>query len=98
GDRRRRAALATWRGAEPSIPPCPLLKRTLQAAGIAAVALALAGPTMQPPATPPAKAYGAADIVFLIDVSRSMLATDVQPTRLAPAKAPSRQLPAQAGV
>src|ERR1043165_2541952 len=92
GDRRRRIALALW---SPSAPPTrAAVKLTLQSAAIAVIAVALAGPTWRPP-QPPTAARGSSDIVFLLDVSRSMLAADVQPDRLARAKSVVRQVAAQ---
>jgi Ca-activated chloride channel family protein len=75
-------------GAAPAVsidPPRRFLKRILQSAAILALALAAARPSVrtQPSATIPKTG----DIVFLLDVSRSMLADDVAPTRLARAKA-----------
>jgi Ca-activated chloride channel family protein len=89
GDRRRRVALSRWTTNPASKPP--LLKRALEFAAVAAIAVAVADPTTQP-LGPPRAPRGSADIVFLLDVSRSMLATDITPNRLARAKAIIRDL------
>jgi Ca-activated chloride channel family protein len=92
GDRRRRIAFSRWSTAP--APPPPSLRRVLQAAAIVAIALALADPTSRRTG-PTAAPHGSADIVFLLDVSRSMLAADVAPSRLARAKGIIREIAAQ---
>jgi len=80
-DRRRRISLSRWTAAPQSTRPH--LARTLQAAAIVAITVALTAPGARPTAI---TAKGSADIVFLLDVSRSMLAADIAPNRLARAK------------
>ncbi len=96
GDRRRAADLAVW-GRSVAAPPDPrrrTAKRAMLLAACMALALALARPATQVAAPPAAPASG--DLVFLLDVSRSMLAGDVQPTRLSRAREVIRQIAAQA--
>jgi Ca-activated chloride channel family protein len=87
GDRGRAAALARWNGfvaAPPSIG-----RRALYYMAALLLALALARPSWRPVTT---ETVRAGDIVFLLDVSRSMLATDARPSRLARAKAAARAI------
>jgi Ca-activated chloride channel family protein len=96
GDRRRAADLAAW-GRSPVAPPDRrrrAAKRAMQMAACVFLAIAFARPALQvaaPDATP-----ASGDLVFLVDVSRSMLAGDVQPTRLSRAREVIKQLAAQA--
>ncbi len=86
GDRRRAADLAAW-GRPPAVPPDPrrrAAKRAMLLAACVALAIALARPARQVAAPPAAPASG--DLVFLLDVSRSMLAGDVKPSRLSRAR------------
>jgi Ca-activated chloride channel family protein len=80
-DRRRRISLSRWTAAPQSTRPHHA--RALQAAAIVAITVALTAPGARPTAI---TAKGSADIVFLLDVSRSMLAADIAPNRLARAK------------
>ena len=89
GMRRRRLALERWE-CEPA-PRRRTWKGVLQSVALACVAIALAGPSISTP-TPPSSPQGSADIVFLLDVSRSMLATDIAPNRLAHAKSIVREI------
>jgi Ca-activated chloride channel family protein len=83
GDARRRAALGAW-GGRTAIAPKQLPRGVLLAAMVV-LTLALARPV---PVSPPvAAAPKTGDLVFLLDVSRSMLADDAAPTRLGRAKA-----------
>src|SRR6516162_6249693 len=88
GARRRRIALERWSG---EAAPGRTWKGLLQSAALACVAIALAGPSISTHA-PDTAPQGSADIVFLIDVSRSMLATDIAPNRLAHAKSLVREI------
>ena len=83
GDARRRAALRAW-GGRAATAPARLL-RVLLLLVILALTLALARPMPRTP--PPPAAPNSGDLVFLLDVSRSMLADDAAPTRLGRAKA-----------
>ena len=99
GDRRRRESLARWAKAagDPSAAGWSRrLSRLMLAAAAAALALALARPSLGPAGPAPAPAPRGGDMVFLLDVSRSMLAADALPNRLARAKAVIGQLAAQA--
>jgi Ca-activated chloride channel family protein len=89
GDRKRRLTLARWTTSRAA--GRPMLLRALQAAAVAAIALALAEPAWRS-GTATTQPRGSADIVFLLDVSRSMLAADVAPNRLALAKGIIRDL------
>ena len=60
------------------------VKNLLFAAGIALVALAIAGPVRM--VKDSGKTQKSADVLIALDVSNSMLATDVKPNRLAQAK------------
>src|SRR5258708_5636670 len=91
GDRGRAVALARWNG---SIATRPLIaKRALHYAAALLLALGLARPSWRAPVTEEVRA---GDIVFLLDVSRSMLATDAAPSRLARAKAVARAIAEEA--
>ena len=85
GDTRRRAALAQFGSALPQFGarPAPhrtrMAKRALVIAAVALMALAIARPVKSIAAAPSATG----DMVFLLDVSRSMLSRDVAPN-LAP--------------
>jgi Ca-activated chloride channel homolog len=81
GDTRRRVALAQF-GARPAPPRKRTAKRTLVIAAMSLIALAIARPVQSAAATPSATG----DVVFLLDVSRSMLSRDVAPNRLRRAK------------
>ena len=98
GDRRRLAALAVWRGTPVVLPRHRrrFVKPALQSAAIATLAVALAGPSWSGPEPRQPQQSRAGDIVFLLDVSRSMLAADVHPSRLSRAKAVIRQLAEEA--
>ena len=87
-DQRRRAALARFSQASLTRSPVDERrrrgKRYAMLAAIALLIVALARPVwIWGAATPVPKT---SDVVFLLDVSRSMLAADAQPTRLAHAK------------
>src|SRR5437762_3556864 len=79
GDRRRRDALARFaRNAITVVNPRNRrLKRILSLAAIAFLIAALAGPAMVKRTSAQPAITG--DVVFLLDVSRSMLAADAQP-------------------
>jgi Ca-activated chloride channel homolog len=86
GDRHRRAALAQFSAApvKPSISRAKrTLKRALIIAAAALVAVALARPSRPIAATPPPES---GDVVFLLDVSRSMFSHDANPSRLGRAR------------
>jgi Ca-activated chloride channel homolog len=74
GDTRRRTALAQF-GARPGLQRKRMAKRALVIASVSLIALAIARP-VKSTATAPS---GAGDVVFLLDVSRSMLSRDVVP-------------------
>lgn len=74
-------AAALLQGVSPSRR---LVKRGLLAAGVALLALALSRPQVNP--RPTEVERRGRDVVFLVDVSRSMLARDVAPSRLERAK------------
>lgn len=85
GDRRRAADLSVW-GRPLAVPPDPrrrAARRAMLLAAFIALAVALARPmhVVAPPAAP-----ASGDLVFLLDVSRSMLAQDVQASRLSRAR------------
>jgi Ca-activated chloride channel homolog len=83
GDARRRTALRAWSGR--ATTSASNLPRLLLLFAMLALTLALARPV---PVTAPAPAAPkTGDLVFLLDVSRSMLADDAAPTRLGRAKA-----------
>jgi len=88
GDRRRRAALARFSGAPALTNPVdPRKRRRKRICVLAAMALtigALARPVWLGGAA--SAEPKTSDVVFLLDVSRSMLAGDAQPTRLDHAK------------
>jgi len=88
GDRGRIAAMATW--GEIRIPPT---SRALLYISALFLAFGLARPTWRAPQ--PETAQGG-DLVFLLDVSRSMLANDAVPSRLERAKMTARALVAEA--
>lgn len=67
-------------------PAWPRLRLALRLLGGAALVLALANPQPGPAGSGPAPARAAAQVVFVVDVSQSMLAADVLPDRLAQAK------------
>jgi Ca-activated chloride channel homolog len=96
GERRRRASLARFRAVLASAAPDGR-KRTRQVLVLLAamaLVLAMSRPVWRPEGPPvPAKRTG--DVVFLLDVSRSMLADDVAPNRLALAKRIAAELAAQ---
>jgi len=75
GDTRRRAALAQF-GARPAPQRTRTAKRALVIAAAALMALAIARP-VESPATAPSST---GDVVFLLDVSRSMISRDVVST------------------
>jgi Ca-activated chloride channel homolog len=81
GDTRRRAALAQF-GMRPAPPRKRTAKRALVIGAVALMALAIARPVESAAAAP----SGTGDVVFLLDVSRSMLSRDVAPNRLRRAK------------
>jgi Ca-activated chloride channel family protein len=81
GDTRRLAALAQF-GARPAPPRKRTAKRALVVAAVSLMVLAIARPVQSAAAAPSATA----DVVFLLDVSRSMLSRDVAPNRLRRAK------------
>ena len=86
GDRRRRAALAHFAGAPLRLTVNSRrrgMKRSLLIAAAVLVAIALARPVRSTPGAPLPET---GDIVFLLDVSRSMFARDVDPDRLRRAK------------
>jgi Ca-activated chloride channel family protein len=86
-DRRRRAALAGFSSAPLKLTlnrRMRAAKRAMLLASIVLLAIALARPALQNPDAPPPEA---GDIVFLLDVSRSMFTRDAKPSRLAQAKA-----------
>jgi Ca-activated chloride channel family protein len=85
GDTRRDAALAKF-GARPAPRRKRTAKRALVIAAVALMVLAIARP-VKPAATAPP---GAGDVVFLLDVSRSMLSRDVAIGVYQPNVAPSR--------
>jgi Ca-activated chloride channel homolog len=91
GDRGRSDALARWKDGVAS-PPA-IGKRALYYIAALFLALALARPSWRPAAMEPVRA---GDIVFLLDVSRSMLATDALPSRLVRAKAAARAIAEEA--
>jgi Ca-activated chloride channel family protein len=96
GDWRRAAGLAAW-GRPAAAPPDPRrrsLRRAMLLAACASLALTLARPVFQVAAPPALPASG--DLVFLLDVSRSMLARDSGPSRLDRARALILQLAAEA--
>lgn len=66
------------------------VKNILFSAGICLVALAIAGPVRM--VKEEGKPHNSADVLIALDVSNSMLATDVQPSRLDQAKTFIRQL------
>ena len=82
GDSRRRASLAAWGRAPVARPDSGrrAWKRGMQLAACAALAIALARPAIQSTVARAGPATG--DLVFLLDVSRSMLADDVGTLRL----------------
>ncbi len=70
-------------------------RASLESIAIAMLTLALAGPRL-PGGSVQVVRYGS-DVVFVLDVSRSMLATDLEPTRLERAKTEIRLLTEQLG-
>jgi Ca-activated chloride channel homolog len=89
GDRGRLAAIAAWdRSAA-----LPRTRRSLVYAAALLLAFGLARPTVRTSRT---EAPSGGDVVFLLDVSRSMLANDAVPSRLARAKEAARSLAAEA--
>jgi hypothetical protein len=80
------AAAGKLRGAAAGSPPraWPGRRGTLTLAALACMVLALARPAWNPRAQPGAP--GQRDIIFAVDVSRSMLAADVHPSRLEAAR------------
>jgi Ca-activated chloride channel family protein len=95
GDRGRNTALAAW-GRGPAPAPRREWKRALPVAACTALAFALARPTTGPAHAPRQEQSATGDIVFLLDVSRSMLADDVLPMRLYRGRDWIKQLAAQA--
>ena len=94
GDRGGAAAMAAWNGAAlPARTRRERVRRALICAAVPALALALARPSWHTPQAAPARP---GDVVFLLDVSRSMLSADASPSRLARAKANARLLAAEA--
>ena len=81
-DARRRSAAAAWGVATWTAPR--LLPRLLLALAFVVLTFAIARP--ETANTPTPTQTKTPDLVFLLDVSRSMLADDVQPTRLSRAK------------
>jgi Ca-activated chloride channel family protein len=84
GDTRRSAALAQFGsalaqfGARPAPHRTRMVKRALVIAAVALMVLAIARPVKSTTVAPSATG----DVVFLLDVSRSMLSRDVAPNRL----------------
>jgi Ca-activated chloride channel family protein len=89
GARRRRAHALREAFAERAerVAPAPRGERALRGAGHAAVALAITA-AMQPTWGPPERESTprGTDVVICLDVSRSMLARDLEPSRLAAAQ------------
>ncbi len=96
GDRGRQAALAAW-GRGPAPAPRRSWKRALPIAACIALAFAVARPATQSAYAPRQEKRATGDIVFLLDVSRSMLADDVLPVRLYQGRDWVKQLARQAG-
>ena len=93
---RRRHALARLGGLDGVRPALALLRAVCVLAAVTLIVLALAGPQWGEERQE-VRQQGR-DVVFLLDVSRSMLATDVKPSRLERAKADiADSLPALAG-
>jgi Ca-activated chloride channel family protein len=90
GDTRRRAALAQF-GARPQPHRKRMAKRALVIAAVALMVLAIARPVKSAAAAP----SGTGDVVFLLDVSRSMLSRDAVPNRLRRAKKIAGDIAAQ---
>lgn len=82
--RRRSRLVRRFAGAAHAPPPRRWLKLACVAAAIGAAALSLARPGANP--TPQKVERSGRDVVILLDVSRSMLATDLRPSRLERAK------------
>ena len=85
-DRRRRAALAGFSSAPLKITlnrRMRTAKRAMLLGAIALIAIAMARPVRQSADTPPPDS---GDVVFLLDVSRSMFTHDAPPSRLGQAK------------
>lgn len=88
---RRRVALRRFAEPQllPSLTPAPARPRRALKAGSLVGALALIAVALARPQGNPRETSGAVtgrDVVFLVDVSRSMLAADLAPTRLGRAK------------
>jgi Ca-activated chloride channel family protein len=90
GDTRRRAALAQF-GARPAPHRKRTAKRALVIAAVSLMALAIARP-VESAAAPPSST---ADVVFLLDVSRSMISRDAPSNRLRRAKQIAGDIAAQ---
>jgi Ca-activated chloride channel family protein len=99
-DRRRRSRLREIAGERASrlagslSPGRRRLRRVLFATGLALAALAAGGPVLG--GGGPALRPGSLDLVVCLDVSRSMLARDLAPSRLEAAKAAIRELASRA--
>jgi Ca-activated chloride channel family protein len=85
GDTRRRAALAHF-GTLDQSGPAPNRKRTAKRSLIIAAAVLTAVAIARPVKRNAASPSGSGDVVFLLDVSRSMLSRDAMPNRLRRAK------------
>ena len=93
-DQGRASALAAWNGSTlPARTRREQLRRALLLAAVPALALGLARPSWRSPRPEPPRA---GDVVFLLDVSRSMLSADAVPSRLARAKTIARTLAGEA--
>ncbi len=95
GGRQRKAALTRFSSATPAVDGRQRRKKQgLVLLGILALVLAVARPVWKADSVEaPARRTG--DVVFLLDVSRSMLAEDAAPNRLAVAKRLIAELAAQ---
>ena len=96
GERRRHAALTAWGRAPAALadPRRRAWKRGLQLAACAMLAIALARPAVESATAAAPTPTG--DVVFLLDVSRSMLSDDARPSRLLRGREIVRELAALA--